>query len=755
LNWTYLNPAWTDITQYAVSEGLGRSVLDFTLEDEKPRIAAIFKPLYKGEIEYLRNQFRYLAKDGSVRTLEVFARARRDDNGNFLGYTGSVNDVTTRMQAEHAIKEQLRFVERLIDSIPNAIYVKDRHGRYMTFNRSFERMFSIEREAWIGKTVFELIEDPVEAAWHQQLDDLMLHASDTSQSFERRLKSHDGREIETLFNKSLFVDVNGDAAGIVGSITDISDRKAVELAVLEARDAAETANQAKSDFLANMSHEIRTPMNAVIGMTQLVLDTELDAQQHEFMTLVKQSADSLLNIIDDVLDFSKIEAGRMSFERIPFSLRKCIDDTVSTLSPRAEHKGLDLSCEIDARIPDIVCGDPHRLRQVLLNLLSNAIKFTETGAVNIDVSLDSSTDRQIEICLSVHDTGIGIEADKLDLIFESFSQADSSTTRRYGGTGLGLAICKRLAAGMGGYIWVDSEPGCGSTFFFSTALGVATDTEKITGLSLQRTPQAMRPLKLLLAEDNPVNQTLAMRMLSSMGHTTELVADGQQCIDHLFSGKGGVTFDAILMDLQMPIMGGLEACRIIRTREHERSLPRMPIIAMTAHALRGDRERCVEAGMDGYITKPVLAGALRAELLRVLSPKGADLSTEIDDASGHSAADTGACFDREWMLRQIGDDEGLMHEVIGIFLSGFDEMAARLQEATSGHDAKAIRETAHAIKGAVGNFGAAHAVATAMALENAGQDTDYPACAELGKRLWALLQELKSALENELAQMRS
>ncbi len=324
LRWTYLNPAWTDITQYTVAEGLGRSVLDFTLDEEKPRIAAAFRPLFKGEIEFLRNQFRYLAKDGSVRTLEVFARARRDETGTFLGYTGSVNDVTTRMQAERAIKEQLRFVERLIDSIPNAIYVKDRSGRYVTFNRAFERIFAIKREEWIGKTAFDLIDDVTEASWHQQHDEALLHEPGATQSFERRLRSRDGREIDALYNKSLFADANGIVAGIVGSITDISDRKAVEQAVLEARDAAEIANQAKSDFLANMSHEIRTPMNAVIGMTQLVLDTQLEAQQREFMQIVKQSADSLLNIIDDVLDFSKIEAGRMSFERIPFSLRECV-----------------------------------------------------------------------------------------------------------------------------------------------------------------------------------------------------------------------------------------------------------------------------------------------------------------------------------------------------------------------------------------------------------------------------------------------
>ena len=260
LHWTYLNPAWTDITQYAIAEGLGRSVLDFTLNDEKPRIAASFKPLFKGEIDFLRNQFRYLAKNGDIRTLEVFARARRDEDGKFLGYTGSVNDVTTRMQAERAIKEQLRFVERLIDSIPNAIYVKDRAGRYVTFNRAFERIFAIQREAWIGKTAFDLIEDETEAAWHHQHDEALLSEPGATQSFERRLRSRDGREIDALYNKSVFVDANSIVAGIVGSITDISDRKAVEQAVLEARDAAEIANTGQERFSGE--HEPRTNQDA-------------------------------------------------------------------------------------------------------------------------------------------------------------------------------------------------------------------------------------------------------------------------------------------------------------------------------------------------------------------------------------------------------------------------------------------------------------------------------------------------------------
>jgi PAS domain S-box-containing protein len=529
-------------------------------------------------------------------------------SGNIIGVIESIRDITERKLAEEELRRSREKYHNIFENSILGLYQSIPEGRYLSVNLAFARLFGYsspqEMIACVTDIGQQLYSNPKdrERAIKQIVEQGYL------EGFELEVQRRDGTKFWVSMNTKIVQDEDG--LHYDGTVEDITKRKRAEDMLRAAKEVAEAATKSKSDFLANMSHEIRTPMNAVIGMTCLLLDEDLTTMQKEYVETIRSSGEALLDIINDILDISKIEGGMMEMEHQPFSLQRCIEESIELGAENAAKKGLAMEYEIEHDIPDVVLGDHARLRQVLVNLIGNAVKFTEKGCISIFVSGRKNDDGSYEIHFAVKDTGIGIPDDKADRLFQLFSQVDASTARRYGGTGLGLAISKKLVQMMNGRIWVESRPGIGSIFHFTikvqpTQIDLADEGKRASTLTAVTQDQDT-PLRILLAGDNPINQRVALHMLAKLGLKGDVASNGQEVLQALESHR----YDIILMDVQMPEMDGLETTNAIRKKWPDG--PR--IIAMTAAAFKSDREMCIDAGMDDYIRKPVRIDELAAAL---------------------------------------------------------------------------------------------------------------------------------------------
>ena len=538
---------------------------------------------------------------------------------------------------------------------------------------------------------------------------------------------------------------------------------------------AQAANEAKSRFLANVSHELRTPMNAILGMVDLALRKELAPTTRDYLNTARESADVLLTLLNDLLDSAKIESGNLELEAAPLRLRRILDQVTRALSVRASEKGLAFDCRVPEDVPDVLIGDEVRLRQVLLNLAGNAIKFTDRGEVSVRVRVVDrgdeglgSGDRAVEenddqaavprspvsdpqrpfaavtLEFAVQDTGIGIPPDSLARIFKPFAQADSSTARRFGGTGLGLSISANLVAMMGGRIGAESELGRGSTFHFTVRFPLAEEPPAGRETTLDVTARPSRALRILLVEDNPANQKLATYMLQEAGHSIEVAWDGQQALRMSEDER----YDVILMDVQMPGMDGLETTAAIRARQRGSGYRDVPIIALTAHAMGGDRERFLAAGMDGYLAKPIDP----AELFAVLDNLGAESPLARRDAAGRPAADAEAgrgpveVFNLSMALERCCQSRQMLGEMVGYLFEDADRIFPQMHAALECEDLKEVARLGHRLKGTLLCLAVEPATAAASTVERCGTSGSQAATEEAVKTLEHEVDRLKRAV---------
>jgi PAS domain S-box-containing protein len=795
--------------------------------------------------------------------------------------------INQRKIAEAAMRQSEEKYRTIIESIEDGYYEFNQEGRLTFCNSSLGRILGQPQQNLIGQDIHAILEPEYGQQMMQAYHNIHQNQSAYTNELEWSFTQRDGTRKFLETTLSLVIDTKGDVNGFRGLLRDVTRRKLAE-AMYQEKLSAEAASRSKSEFLANMSHEIRTPLNSIIGLIELTLDSDLPEQQREDLNVVISAAYALLSLINDILDFSKIEAGKLELEYIPFNLPEFIGESLRILAAKAHEKHLELAYRVDPAVPNVVVGDPSRVRQIILNLVGNAIKFTDKGEIVVTVESDTSSQNPYHLAFSVRDSGIGIPKEKQESIFGAFSQADGSTSRKYGGTGLGLAVSKQLVSLMNGRVWIESpvsvghllsasdDVGPGSAFHFSvhfketpeetqttTAIpdinikGKKTlvvddnfsnleitmelmeswDMEPIAttsapkakeiiqdaqqtgspyelilidsdmpdedGFSLIKwlnqqddqdvktilmltslrdrhqvnsedlnvsaivtkpvrpsdlldaiikaiiqpegqtdselpisepiTAQPKLALNILVAEDTPFNQKFITRLLDKWGYTAEIVGNGHKAV----AAVAEASYDIILMDVQMPEMDGFEATAQIREMEAQLGV-HTPIIAMTAHAMKGDRERCLEAGMDDYVPKPISSEALANAIRNLIKDKPESLAKE--DAVDQN---TQPVFDKDALLKAFDNDWEFLREVIDMFIADYPDMLKNINVAIESKDGPGLQRNAHALKGMLGNFQVESSAQKAYMLEKMGSDGQLENAADIYQQLSAELDSLE------------
>jgi PAS domain S-box-containing protein len=585
-------------------------------------------------------------------------------------------EVNERMRAEETLSEERKILRVLIDNVPDFMYVKDLECRFLVANLSVARQMGAKTpEELLGKNDFDFYPREVATTFYED-EQRVIRSGQAEVNREEAGLDSQGNASQIMTTQVPLRDKNGRVTGLVGIGRDITHLKKVQEEMQNAREAAEAASRAKSEFLANMSHEIRTPMNGVMGMTDLALETDLTQEQREYLETVKMSGDSLLTVINDILDFSKIEAGKIDLEALDFDLRDSLESTLKTLAVRADEKGLELLCEVAPEVPEVVRGDSSRLRQIVVNLVGNAIKFTDSGEIAVKVQVEARDGTECVCRFTVADTGVGIPEDKRELIFKPFSQADTSTTRKYGGTGLGLTISTRLVEMMGGKIWVESEVGRGSQFHFTVRLEAA-DAKEIK-LGTIAPPELLRGVKVLVVDDNRTNRRILEGMLLRW-HMKPIAVDcAAAALTQLSAALGaGEPYPLILTDMHMPEMDGFALIEQIRQRPE---LSAATIMMLTSAGHRGDAARCQELGVAAYLLKPIRQSELREAVARVLGAREQEGAIPlITRFSLQETREPGAC------LRVLLAEDNLVNQRLAVRL--LEKRGHRIVVASTGLEA--------------------------------------------------------------------